>query len=320
VSTIPRAVPARPGSPEDGVRGRHRPLRRSLRALACGVPTAVALAAGVIDAAPAHAAQPVLLGSAGDAAALSRNTGQQLAVHTYRQFSQSVPGNAAMITVGAGNTGWRAVANAGPGSALYGDIVRWAQTIKGRPGRLLLAYHHEPEATASSGLGSPADFIAAHQHVVSIFRQQGVTNVQWVWQMTAFSFRANPSDRRNANNWYPGDAWVDVVGADGYTWRNCFGHNEGWSTMASFADPVLAFARAHGKAASLPEFGAADDARRAQWLQDARQYMAANKDVLQSAFYFNRGRDARGCTWVLTTRAEYDAFGSTARDPNFRTS
>jgi Glycosyl hydrolase family 26 len=301
--------------------GRAGGRRRRLRAASYGLPAVLALSLGIGLAGPAQAAGPtVLLGSAGDAAALSQQTGQNLPVHTYRTFSQPVPTGVAMLTVASG-TSWRNTANAGPGSALYNDIVKWAQTIKSRPGTMLLAYHHEPESHASAGLGTNADFIAAYRHVVSIFRAQGVTNVKFVWQMTAYSFKAKSSDRRAAANWYPGDGYVDVVGADGYNWRNCDGHNGSWSPMSGFTDPVLAFAQAHGKTASLPEFGAPQDSRRAQWLQDATSYMAAHKNVLSSAFYFNRGpaNPPDGCSWLLNKQAEFDAFRSATQNPSFRT-
>jgi hypothetical protein len=293
--------------------------RRRLRAATYALPAGLALALGIGLAAPAQAAgSQVLLGSAGDAASLSRQTGENLPVHTYRTFSEKVPTGVAMLTVASG-TSWRNTANAGPGSTLYNNIVKWAQTIKSRPGTMLLAYHHEPEAHASSGLGTPADYIAAYRHVISIFRAQGVTNVKFVWQMTAYSFKAKSSDRRAAANWYPGDAYVDVVGADGYNWRNCDGHNGAWTPMSGFGDPVLAFAQAHGKTASFPEFGAPQDSRRAAWLQDANSYMAAHKNVLSSAFYFNRGAasPANGCSWLLNKQAEFDAFRQAAANPSF---
>lgn len=289
-------------------------LRRGpVRAMICSTAVALVASAGLALAAPAQAAGgQVLLGSAGDVAAMERGTGQQMASHTYSVFSGRVP-TADMITVSAGSTSWRTVANAGRGSSLYNDIVRWAQTMKSRQGTTLLAYHHEPESSASAGLGSSSDFVAAYRHVVQIFRSQGVNNVRWVWQMTAYSFKTKPSDRRYAAKWYPGDAYVDVVGGDGYNWGSCYGHGGAWLSMASFTDPILSFARAHGKQASLPEFGAAPDARRAQWLRDSHNYMSANRNTLTSVFYFNRG-SGPGCAWKLTKSTEFTAYGDMARD------
>ena len=71
------------------------------------------------------------------------------------------------------------MAAAQPGSKLYGDIVRWATTIKSRPGPIFIAYQHEPEVAARTSLGSARDFVDAYRRVVTIFRSQGVNNVSY---------------------------------------------------------------------------------------------------------------------------------------------
>jgi hypothetical protein len=298
--------------------GRRRFGRRLLH---WAVASTVASAVVVGLTSPAQAATPVYIGATGDIDGLAAHTGQPMARHVYTKFDKQVPADADMITVSASSGTWRSVANAGPGSALYNDIVRWAKTIKSRPGNIMVAYHHEPEVGAgrvggSNNLGTAADYIAAYRKVVSIFRAQGVKNVEWTWQMSAYSFRVNPSDRRAAANWYPGNAWVDNVGADGYNWASCDGHSGAWLPIASFADPVVAFARAHGKRASLPEFGSMPGPRRAEWLKDAHQYLIAHRDVMSAAFYYNKGANGPGdtCTWILNTPADFDAFRAMARD------
>jgi hypothetical protein len=298
-----------------------RPLRQWGRALTCSAVIAAATLTATGPIGSAQAATPtILLGADGDVAGMSRGTGQPMATHTYRLFSEAVPTGAASITVRDPNASWRQVAAAGPGSALYANIVRWAQTIKARGGRQMLSYHHEAEASGSNRYGTPAEFGAAFRHVVSIFRAQGATNVEWVWQPTAFAFRVKPSDRRYYMNWYPGDAYVDNVGFDGYNAGTCYGRNE-WSSIASFTDPVLAFVRAHHKTASLQEFAAPQDPRRAAWLQDVHSYLARNKDVLTAAFYFQNGATGSRCSWKLTTSAEFKAYADTARDASsFRSS
>lgn len=296
-------------------RGRHRLVRRALRWTAA-LSVASAMVVGVTT--PAQAAGATYIGAAGDVAGLAAGTGQPQAVHAYSKFSQSPPTNADMISVQSSGT-WRQVAAAGPGSAIYNDIVRWAKAIKSRPGPVMIAYHHEPEAAASTSHGGPADFIAAYRHVVSIFNAQGATNVRWTLQMTAYSFRVKATDRRAVAKWYPGDAYVDIVGGDGYNWGSCDGHSGAWLSFASFTDPVVAFARAHGKKASLPEFGSVPGTRRAQWIKDAHQYLVAHRDVMAGAFYFNNGPKGPGdtCTWKLNTRAEFDAWAAMSRDTTY---
>jgi beta-mannanase len=59
----------------------------------------------------------------------------------------------------------------------------------------------------------PADYIAAWKRIVSRFRSLGVTNAEWVWSPNVISDSAN-----DFSPWYPGDAYVDWTGLDGYNW------------------------------------------------------------------------------------------------------
>lgn len=312
MSTIRSVLPSK---------GRHRTpagrwhVRR--RVLTASSALALTTAAAVGLAGPASATTPMYIGSvAGGYQQMQANTSQNIANHAYAQFSSNPP-VARMITVAAGNASWRSVANAGPGSTLYNQIVHWAQTIKARGGHIMLAYNHEPEASAGGQHGTAADFIAAWRHVVTIFRNQGVKNVEWTWQMTAWAFRTNPSSPQYAAKWYPGDAWVDNVGADAYNWNTCGVGSGKYNELKVLGDPVLAFARAHHKAASFPEFASNRDAQRPQWIRNAHQYFLQNQDVLSAAFYFNRPPTVKAnndCHWALSSNADYQAFDSIVND------
>jgi hypothetical protein len=310
-------------------RGRHaftstRPSGRLRRALLCCAGAAVVTAGTLADPQPASAGNAIHLGATqGGEEQLERQTGEELSSHTYGTFTNGVP-QGRMITVKAPGVSWRTLANAKPGSSLYNHIVRWADTIRSRPGPVYLAFHHEPEAAGSKSYGTQSDYIAAYRRVVDIFRSRNVTNVEWTWQMTAWSFKVNSGDRRSAPKWYPGDGYVDVVGADGYNWYTCQSGNGRWTEFKTFADPVLQFARAHGKQAAFPEFGSQADSRRAQWLKNARDYLVANRDIIVAAYYFNRmdpnGNKHQSCRWPLSTSQEIDIYRQMARDTaSFRT-
>lgn len=329
---------SRPPSPVPSARepaGRHRSAdpraahRRSVRrtflaclVLATAVTPGVTLGQTALGATSGEAAgeqSGIIVGAVGGVDELSRSSGAELATHAYSTFAKEPP-VARMITVHAGAARFSEVAAARPGSRLYDDIVRWARVIKARGGHVMVAYNHEPEAAAGGQKGSASEFIAAWRRVVTIFRGQGADNVEWTWQMTDWAFRTAPSDQRYAAKWYPGDAYVDNIGADVYNWYDC-GHGRGrWMELQALTDPVLAFARERGKRASLPEFAADPDPRRAQWLRNAHAYLVENRDVLTAVFYFNRGPTNpanQDCAWTLTTRAESDAYGAMARDSRF---
>lgn len=75
-----------------------------------------------------------------------------------------------------------------------------------------------------SAAGTPQQFILAWRHIVTIFRQQGATNARWVWAPNTDCSGACPFTA-----YYPGDAWVDDVGLDGYNFAAV--HDVPWMSL-----------------------------------------------------------------------------------------
>jgi mannan endo-1,4-beta-mannosidase len=64
-------------------------------------------------------------------------------------------------------------------------------------------YHHT----------TPAAFVAAWRHIVTVFRQQGADNVTWLWTVNVIEkTQGIPSPAA----WWPGRPYVTWVGIDGY--------------------------------------------------------------------------------------------------------
>lgn len=61
--------------------------------------------------------------------------------------------------------------------------------------------------------GDPKSFVPLWRRMVEIFRWEGASNVKWI-----FSPNYLPHPER-IKNYYPGDAWVDLVGPDIYDWE-----------------------------------------------------------------------------------------------------
>jgi hypothetical protein len=276
------------------------------------VPT-IAGVTGVTGSAAGAATPRIYFGIDGTAKNLPK-----MSVHVYSQITRKVPpAGARMITMGTGGVHWAAVAAAKPGSATYANLVRWADTLKTRPGPIFLTVAHEPEASGQRAFGTAAQYIAAYRHVVTIFRGRGVKNVQWTWQMSAYSFHVPSSDPRAAARWYPGNAYVNDVAGDGYNWSGC--RHTPVRQMSFIAGPMVAFARAHGKGAILGEFGDGIGPTRAQWLKNAKAYFIANANTFRAAYYFDHAESWAGCSWIINTAADVAAIESIARDSHFTT-
>ncbi len=70
---------------------------------------------------------------------------------------------------------------------------------------------------------SPAGYIAAWRHVVTVFRGQGALNVTWLWTVNVAIIASGSSPSNGvgaATPWWPGAAWVDWAGVDGYFYRS----------------------------------------------------------------------------------------------------
>jgi hypothetical protein len=66
---------------------------------------------------------------------------------------------------------------------------------------------YDPATDEPNGVLSPVEFIAAWQHIHTIFATAGANNVIFLW---------NPAGATNGTPYYPGDAVVDWVGFDRY--------------------------------------------------------------------------------------------------------
>ncbi len=75
--------------------------------------------------------------------------------------------------------------------------------------------------------GTYAQFKSAWRYVVTYFRSHGATNLKWVFNPTVDTYAGTtPVDRI-----WPGAAYVDVLGLDGFNW----GRDSRWGTWRSFA-------------------------------------------------------------------------------------
>jgi len=108
---------------------------------------------------------------------------------------------------------------------------------------------------------SPAVFVAAWQHIVRLFRQQGADDVTWLWTTNIIDI---PGGIANPAPWWPGSRYVTWVGIDGYYYQ------PSW-TFASLFGPTIKAVRAL-TAAPIPiliaETGAASAAGQAAKIED----------------------------------------------------
>lgn len=88
-------------------------------------------------------------------------------------------------------------------------ITRQANAIKAFGKMIYLSPMPEMNGPWYRGFsGDPTAYVAAFRHIHTLFVAAGVTNARWVWRPNI-----TPTDW---DAYYPGDAYVDVIGVDGY--------------------------------------------------------------------------------------------------------
>jgi hypothetical protein len=148
---------------------------------------------------------------------------QEAARHGAVPLVQMEPGGISLAAIAAGR---------------YDAYLRsYAASVKAFGGQVILSFGHEMNGYWYSWgyrHTSPADFVAAWRHVVTVFRRQGAGNVAWLWTANVIDVHGGiPSPAR----WWPGSSYVTMVGIDGYYLR------PGW-TFASLFGPTIKAVRA----------------------------------------------------------------------------
>jgi hypothetical protein len=217
---------------------------------------------------------------------------------------------------------WADIAAAQPGSTLYTQIQGWADKLQAYGVPMYFAFNHEPESGASSDMGTPAEYIAAWRKIHDVFVADGVTNVKFIWIMTAYSYAVGPSARNYAPKYFPGDAYVDAMGIDAYNWYTCrTGVTNAWKSLEQIIKPFKDFGALHpDKELWLTEWASTEDpavpGRKAQWYQDA-QALFKRPDYAQFkgiSSFDTKGQGA--CNWYTDSSSSAQAaFTAMATDP-----
>jgi beta-mannanase len=173
-------------------------------------------------------------------------------------------------------------------------IRSWATAAKayGKPIYIRLAHEMNgdwyPWGQGING-NTRAQFVSMWRYVVDKFRAAGATNVRWVW---------SPNVVGNAGQYpltglYPGDAYVDMIGLDGYNWGTSGIGEAGWRSFTQIFgttyDQVRALAPS--KPVYVAEMASTElGGDKAAWITSAFQTEIPNRfPALVGVLWFDTG-------------------------------
>ncbi|NLP15240.1 MAG: cellulase family glycosylhydrolase [Clostridium sp.] len=141
-------------------------------------------------------------------------------------------------------------------------------------------------------------YIAAFRRIVDIFRQNGATNVKWIYTVNC----DNVGDGTSYMGYYPGDNYVDYAAIDGYNW----GTTQDWGSRWQSFDEI--FSRAYNallatnKPILIAEFASTEiGGNKARWITEAYNTIKTSYKKIFAAVWFHENKET---DWRINSSSE----------------
>jgi glycosyl hydrolase family 26 len=208
-------------------------------------------------------------------------------IHTYRQWEDPFLTDSDLEFIRRGQVlqyAWAGTDTRTIVSGRYDDMIRAnADAIRGMGRPIMLEWRWEMDRpNLQSEVWSADDYTAAWRHIWTIFKNENVQNVSWVWCPTAGGF-----DNGRAPAFYPGDDVVDWLCVDAYPGTDI-------KPMADLLRSFLQWAKGHPKPIIIGEYGvplSLSPADRAAWLTNAAAVFRANAQIKAVSYFESNPAD-----------------------------
>lgn len=164
----------------------------------------------------------------------------------------------------------------------------WGDAISNYDGQLIVRLAHEMNGDWYEWAGSPSAYVNMWQHVHGLLDGE---NVQWCWCPNA----EDVPSTNDAENYYPGDQYVDIIGIDGYNHGSS--SSSGWRTPTEIFDGMVGrLSSLASKPIIIPETasssmqsGVHNTSAKNQWISDLFSY--ADSAGIQTVNWFNQDKE-----------------------------
>ncbi len=195
---------------------------------------------------------------------------------------------------------------------------RWAEAARLDGRRVLLRFGFEFNGDWFSWGGDPKAFVKAWRRARKIFDDVGAVNVAWVWSPNITSHPSTPENSMHA--YYPGDAYVDWVGVDGYNWGDGYQVWHRWTSFEKLFTPVLdSLTKTYpDKPLMISEFGCPEGkpGQKSQWIREAYAYLVRRPEVRAVVWFHLDKRGEGELNFRIDTSAgALGAFNETFASP-----
>jgi mannan endo-1,4-beta-mannosidase len=142
-------------------------------------------------------------------------------------------------------------------------------------------------------------YVAAWRHVHDLFASVGATNVSWVW----CPFVDPGGSLQNLASLYPGDAYVDWTGLDGYNWGTNPSSPRGWRSFDQLFEASyrqITESVAPTKPMMIGEVGSSEHGgSKAEWIAETLADVPVSYPRVKALLWFDKFDD--GMDWPIET-------------------
>jgi hypothetical protein len=161
----------------------------------------------------------------------------------------------------------------------------------------------------------PGEFVTAWRHVHDIFTSVGADNVNWVWCPNLEFSGSTP-----LASVYPGDAYVDWTGLDGYNHGTNPAHPDSWKSFNQLYRTTydnITGSLAPSKPMMIGEVASTEyGGSKATWIKDMLARVPAEYPKIRALIYFDKYDTSMD--WPLeTSTSALSAFAEGIQDPAY---
>lgn len=198
-------------------------------------------------------------------------------------------------------------------------------------GAIYMCFEHEANTALHAGLGRPAEFVRAWDHVHQLAVSMGLDwnqggRIHWIFILTAGAFITGVAGR-----YWPGSNEVDIVASDGYNTAGCRADSPGnlvASTTKKEVSPSYLFGPAVGFAhavGGLPvfitEWGSVpyiSSGVQPGFIHQMQAYASGNREIA-AVMYWDAHGHGNACNYEIDHRPEsLAALSAMAHSPAFQ--
>lgn len=173
-------------------------------------------------------------------------------------------------------------------------IKKMASDIKAYGKEIWLRPLHEangnwyPWGIGDSNINTSETYKAAFRHIVDIFRNQGATNVKWVFNVNC----SNVGTNSTFTSHYPGDAYVDYASIDGYNWGTTQSWGSKWQTFDEIFSSSYAAIKPFNKPIFIGEWASTEiGGDKAKWITDSFNTIKNSYDKIFAVIWFSENKE-----------------------------